>query len=110
MAGNVWRGSRAARLIQQIDGPGAVINSDGTHFWPYGLNYDNEASPRNDICHVRMVEAFMQDMGLYQGSSTISGIADLNIPTNSSTGPINVTIGDPGVAAGSLGSRRGGCA
>ena len=42
VAGGIWRGPQGARLIQQIDGPGAVINSDGTHFWPYGLNFDNE--------------------------------------------------------------------
>ncbi len=102
LSGGVWIGPVASRLIQQIDGPGAVISSDGTHFWPYGHNYDNEASPRNDICHVRMVEAFRQDMGLYQGISTVSGVGDRNIPTNSSTGPITVTVGDPGVAAGSL--------
>jgi autotransporter-associated beta strand protein len=102
LSGGIWRGPRGARLIRQIDGPGAVINSDGTHFWPYGLNFDNEGGARNEICHVRMVEAFMQDMGLYQGISTISAVADLNISTNSSTGPINITIGDPGVTAGSL--------
>lgn len=102
LSGGIWRGARGARLIQQIDGPGAVINSDGTHFWPYGLNFDNEGGARNEICHVRMVEAFMQDMGLYQGISTITSIGDLNIPTNSSTGPISFTIGDPGVSAGSL--------
>lgn len=102
LSGGRWAGPRGSRLIQQIDGPGAVINSDGTHFWPYGLNFDNEGGARNEICHVRMVEVFMQDMGLYQGISTISSIGDRTIPTNSSTGPINVTIGDPGVAAGSL--------
>ncbi len=102
LSGGIWTGPKGVRLIQQIDGPGAVINSDGTHFWPYGLNFDNEGGARNEICHVRMVEAFMQDMGLYQGISTISSIGDRNIPTNSSTGPINVTIGDPGVSAGSL--------
>jgi autotransporter-associated beta strand protein len=102
LSGGVWRGAKGARLIQQIDGPGAVIGSDGTHFWPYGLNYDNEGGARNEICHVRMMEAFMQDMGIYQGISTISSVGDRNIPTNSSTGPISVTIGDPGVSAGSL--------
>jgi autotransporter-associated beta strand protein len=102
LSGGIWRGPQASRLIQQIDGPGAVINSDGTHFWPYGLNFDNEGGARNEICHVRMVEAFMQDMGLYQGISTISGIGDLNIPINSSTGPTSFTIGDPGVAATAL--------
>jgi autotransporter-associated beta strand protein len=102
LSGGIWQGASAARLIQQIDGPGAVINSDGTHFWPYGLNYDNEDSARNEICHVRMIEAFQQDMSTYQGISTITAMSDRNIPTNSSTGPLNVTIGDPGVAAGSL--------
>lgn len=102
LSGGIWTGPRASRLIQQIDGPGAVINSDGTHFWPYGLNFDNEGGARNEICHVRMVEAFLQDMGLYQGISTISSLGDRNIPTNSSTGPINFTIGDPGVSANSL--------
>jgi autotransporter-associated beta strand protein len=102
LSGGIWRGPNAARLIQQIDGPGAVVGSDGTHFWPYGLNYDNEGGARNEICHVRMMEALVQDMGLYRGISTISGIGDRNIPTNSTTGPIAVTIGDPGVAAGSL--------
>ena len=102
LSGGIWTGPNAVRLIQQIDGPGAVINSDGTHFWPYGLNFDNEGGARNEICHVRMMEALVQDMGLYQGISTISSIGDRNIPTNSSTGPINFTIGDPGVSAGSL--------
>lgn len=102
LSGGIWTGPRASRLIQQIDGPGAVINSDGTHFWPYGLNYDSEGGGRNEICHVRMVEAFLQDMGLYQGISTITAIGDRNIPTNSTTGPINITIGDPGVSASSL--------
>jgi autotransporter-associated beta strand protein len=102
LSGGIWTGPRASRLIQQIDGPGAVINSDGTHFWPYGLNFDNEGGARNEICHVRMVEAFLQDIGLYQGISTISSIGDRNIPTNSTTGPINITIGDPGVSANSL--------
>ncbi|HXG47079.1 MAG TPA: autotransporter-associated beta strand repeat-containing protein [Methylomirabilota bacterium] len=102
LSGGIWRGPNGSRLIQQIDGPGAVIHSDGTHFWPYGLNYDSEGGARNEICHVRLVEAFMQDMGLYQGISTISSLGDRSLPTNSSTGPISVTIGDPGVAAGAL--------
>jgi autotransporter-associated beta strand protein len=102
LSGGIWIGPNGVKLIQQIDGPGAVINSDGTHFWPYGLNYDNEGGGRNEICHVRMVEAFRMDMGIYQGISTISAMGDRNIPTNSTTGPIAVTIGDPGVSASAL--------
>lgn len=102
LSGGIWTGPRAARLIQQIDGPGAVINSDGTHFWPYGLNFDSEGGARNEICHVRMVEAFRMDMGIYEGISTISSIGDRNISTNSNTGAINVTIGDPGTSANTL--------
>jgi len=53
--------------VQQIhtfDGPGAVVNSDGTHFWPYGLNYDSEASTENNRRHVLMVAALRRDMGI----------------------------------------------
>ncbi|HWB06435.1 MAG TPA: autotransporter-associated beta strand repeat-containing protein [Verrucomicrobiales bacterium] len=102
LSGGVWTGERGARLIQQIDGPGTVINSDGTHFWPYGLNYDNESNGTSVIAHVRMVEAFWQDMGLSNGASTISKIGDVVLPENGNSGALAFTVGDPVVAAGSL--------
>lgn len=59
-----WTGPSANSLIQAFDGPGAVISGDRQHFWPYGLNFDNESSPINDIRHVKLVAAFREDMGI----------------------------------------------
>jgi hypothetical protein len=50
--------------IHALDGAAANINSDGTHFWPYGLNYDNEGGTENFRRHVLMMIAFRRDMGL----------------------------------------------
>lgn len=52
---------RALPLLRSFDGQGAVINCGGSHFWPYGLNYDNEWSETNAERHVRMVDAMIQD-------------------------------------------------
>jgi hypothetical protein len=50
--------------IRQFDGPGAWLSGDSTHFWPYGLNYDNEDGFINRIRHIRMVAALVCDMGM----------------------------------------------
>ncbi len=60
----IWTGTNGVRQIEAFDGAGAVIHSDGTHFWPYGLNYDNEGSTENFRRHVLMVLAFRKDMGI----------------------------------------------
>lgn len=39
-------------------------HADRMHFWPYGLNYDNESSPENDPRFVKMIAAFRKDMRL----------------------------------------------
>ncbi len=57
-------GSHAVAKIQEFDGPNAVINTGGSHFWPYGLNYNNEWSETNADRHVQIVWAMVQD-GLY---------------------------------------------
>ncbi len=49
--------------IRAFDGTGANINSDGTHFWNYGLNYDSEGNTESYRLHVLMVAAFRKDMG-----------------------------------------------
>lgn len=59
-----WTGEHALRLLREFDGPEAVLHADRMHFWPYGLNYDNESSPENDIRHVKMVAALRKDMGI----------------------------------------------
>ncbi|PGH05366.1 hypothetical protein AJ79_06835 [Helicocarpus griseus UAMH5409] len=51
----------ALPLLRSWDGPDAVINCGGGHFWPYGLNYDNEWSETNADRHVMLVEAMLTD-------------------------------------------------
>ena len=60
----VWTGANGIALVRSFDGPTANINSDGTHFWPYGLNFDSEGSTENNRRHVLLVAAFRKDMGL----------------------------------------------
>jgi hypothetical protein len=62
-----WTGPYAIAQLKALDGPDAVLNVDGQHFWPYGLNYDSESSPENDRRHVLMVAAFRRDLGIKTG-------------------------------------------
>jgi hypothetical protein len=64
VSGGTWTGSNAVWQVRQFDGPSANLNSDCTHIWPYGLNYDNEASTENNRRHVLMVKALRHDMGI----------------------------------------------
>ncbi len=59
-----WTGPAAISQLKAFDGPNATLHCDHQHFWPYGLNYDNESSPTNDVRHVRMVLAFRKDLGI----------------------------------------------
>ncbi|MBS2099005.1 RICIN domain-containing protein [Carboxylicivirga linearis] len=59
-------GSNAVEKIEQFDGSGATISTGGSHFWPYGLNYNDEWSIINANRHVQIVYAMCQD-GLYSG-------------------------------------------
>ncbi|MFO7181405.1 MAG: hypothetical protein DIU78_022065 [Pseudomonadota bacterium] len=62
----IFTGEIATNEIRAITGdPTAVVNSDGTHFWPYGLNYTSEVMSDEDLVnHCRMVVAIRADMGL----------------------------------------------
>jgi hypothetical protein len=62
--GGDWIGVHGIRQIRSLDGPAGRITSDGTHFWPYGLNYDQEAGTEANRRHVLMVHAFRRDMGI----------------------------------------------
>lgn len=57
ISGGLFVGAIAVDAIRSFDGPSAVINTGGGHFWPYGLNYDNEWSDANAYRHVKMVWA-----------------------------------------------------
>lgn len=54
-----WR--TALPLLRSWDGQNAKISCGGGHFWPYGLNYDNEWSETNANRHVQLVEAMLTD-------------------------------------------------
>lgn len=60
----VWTGTYAVRQLREFDGPDAKLHADRMHFWPYGLNFDNESSPENDLRFVKMVAAMRKDMGI----------------------------------------------
>jgi hypothetical protein len=68
-SGGKWQGSVANTLLQEFDG-GGTINADGSHFWPYGLNYSTEDSTENRRRHVRMVGALRADMRLRNGNAS----------------------------------------
>ncbi|MEV6792778.1 hypothetical protein AB0M87_12395 [Streptomyces sp. NPDC051320] len=56
-----WTGGQATALVKQYDGSGAKISTGGGHFWPYGLNYDNEWSNTAADRHVLIVAAMVRD-------------------------------------------------
>jgi hypothetical protein len=56
-----WTGAQATALVRQYDGSGAKISTGGGHFWPYGLNYENEFSNTAADRHVRIVAAMVRD-------------------------------------------------
>jgi hypothetical protein len=59
--GGTYNGAQATALVKQYDGSAATIRCDGSHFWPYGLNYDSEFSQTNADRHVEIVEAMVRD-------------------------------------------------
>jgi hypothetical protein len=56
-----WTGAQATALVRQYDGSSAKLSTGGGHFWPYGLNYENEFSGTAADRHVRIVEAMVRD-------------------------------------------------
>lgn len=58
----LWTGKHALTQLHEFDGPDAVLHCDRQHFWPYGLNYDQEGGDVNSVRHVKMVIALMKDL------------------------------------------------
>lgn len=54
-------GSNAVAKIQEFDGSSATISTGGSHFWPYGLNYNSEWSTASGDKHAQIVWAMVQD-------------------------------------------------
>jgi autotransporter-associated beta strand protein len=70
-----WTGSYAINRVKLYNGSTAVVNADGAHFWPYGLNYDDEANATAYARHVRMVSALRRDMNIVKDSDN-DGLPD----------------------------------
>ncbi|KAI2609687.1 uncharacterized protein GGS25DRAFT_530768 [Hypoxylon fragiforme] len=51
----------ALPLLRSWDGASAKISCGGSHFWPYGLNYETEWSETNADRHVQLVDAMLAD-------------------------------------------------
>jgi hypothetical protein len=61
ISGGLFVGTTAVDAIHAFDGPSAVVNTGGGHFWPYGLNYDSEWSESSAYRHVKMIWAMRAD-------------------------------------------------
>ncbi|MBN8460798.1 MAG: autotransporter-associated beta strand repeat-containing protein [Verrucomicrobia bacterium] len=90
-SGGVWTGANGVAMIRQLDGPAASIGCDTAHFWPYGLNYDDESGAVQFMRHVKVVSAMRMDMGIvsaselhgYDGNFDIASGAELEFTGNS---------------------------
>jgi hypothetical protein len=62
----VFTGQTATAEMRRISSdPMATVKSDGTHFWPYGLNYVSEYKSEADlISHCAIVVAIRKDLGM----------------------------------------------
>lgn len=62
----VFTGAAATAELRRIsDDAKANVMSDGTHFWPYGLNYVSEYKSEADLIgHCAIVMAIRKDLGL----------------------------------------------
>lgn len=56
-----FSGTNTVALIKIFDGQSGAIHTGGGHFWPYGLNYDNEWSEANAFRHVKLIAAMRSD-------------------------------------------------
>jgi hypothetical protein len=67
--GGSWDEKGAAgKLLKLFDGQRAVLSTGGTHFWPYGLNYDDEDGAVARERHVKLLSALRFDMGIVSDS------------------------------------------
>ncbi len=67
MVNGVWQGYYANKKGGEFNSPYGLsgsIHGDNVHFWPWGLNYDNEDSFVNRIKATQMMAALQTDMGV----------------------------------------------
>lgn len=64
IVGGVFQGPQTTAKIKEIESdPNAVIKGDGTHFWPYGLNFTSEVQSEEDLIrHCLIMDAIYKDL------------------------------------------------
>jgi hypothetical protein len=64
LVGGLWQGENANKLLKEMtNDPNAQLHGDRMHFWPYGLNYDQEVKSEEDLIrHAKLVEAMVKDL------------------------------------------------
>lgn len=60
----VFTGRNATQALREAThDPSTVLHADHQHFWPYGLNYDDEVKSAEDfVTHCRIVSAIVRDL------------------------------------------------
>ncbi|BCM88819.1 extracellular exo-alpha-L-arabinofuranosidase [Abditibacteriota bacterium] len=64
MSTGVWSGQYGRAQIKEFDGKDAEIHVSGVHFYPYGMNYENEYSDENARRAILLMAAMRRDEGL----------------------------------------------
>jgi hypothetical protein len=70
VVGGVFVGTNATAQLKTINATlskplDTVLHADGMHFWPYGLNYETEATGTDILVgHCQIVTAMRKDLGL----------------------------------------------
>ncbi len=64
VSGGTFTGKHATKALREITGDDkAILHADRQHFWPYGLNYDNEVKSKKDfVNHCKIVSAICKDL------------------------------------------------
>lgn len=59
----VFTGTLATAKLKEILGSDSILKGDGTHFWPFGLNYASEVKSAQDfVNHCLIVNEMYKDM------------------------------------------------
>lgn len=63
LVNGVYGGTNANTILRDITGDNtSEIHGDGSHFWPYGLNFTSEVNSDDDLInHCKIVEAMIKD-------------------------------------------------
>lgn len=84
VSGGRFTGVRTAARIRAFEGAQAFLSADRQHFWPYGLNYDNEFSETQR--NTQILSAQIADMGL--GDDVTAAVAGTRRFQNRSSGHV----------------------